>query len=240
PAPVGSGTLLRIRLAPETPLKGVRAFLVVQALRRLGDVVIVVPPVASLQAEQFANDFALRLVTTSREAEIERVTRGAGDVAAVQIGEDVAQSAGQAIPAVEGRRAAGLPAGTAASDGSVGGGAPRAPRTTQAVPLPNASAPAAAGQGAAPTALDLAAVAGESASVRQSRHVRIDLRRLDSLMNLIGELVITRGRLLQIATGFDDPALADSVTQASRLIGDLRDEIMTSRMVPVWQVFDRF
>jgi two-component system chemotaxis sensor kinase CheA len=30
------------------------------------------------------------------------------------------------------------------------------------------------------------------------------------------------------------------VTQASRLIGDLRDEIMTSRMVPVWQVFDRF
>jgi two-component system chemotaxis sensor kinase CheA len=75
---------------------------------------------------------------------------------------------------------------------------------------------------------------------RQSRHVRIDLRRLDSLMNLIGELVITRGRLLQIATGHDDPALADSVTQASRLIGDLRDEIMTSRMVPVWQIFDRF
>src|SRR5438067_683067 len=90
-------------------------------------------------AELFANAFALRLVTTSSEAEIERVTRGAGDVAAVQIGEDVAQSAGQAIPAVEGRRAAGLPAGTAASDGSVGGGAPRAPRTTQAVPMPNAS-----------------------------------------------------------------------------------------------------
>jgi two-component system chemotaxis sensor kinase CheA len=70
--------------------------------------------------------------------------------------------------------------------------------------------------------------------------VRIDLRRLDSLMNLIGELVITRGRLLQIATGVDDPALLESVTQASRLIGDLRDEIMTSRMVPVWQIFDRF
>jgi len=85
-----------------------------------------------------------------------------------------------------------------------------------------------------------AAEAAEVTGVRQSRHVRIDLRRLDSLMNLIGELVITRGRLLQIATGLDDPALADSVTQASRLIGDLRDEIMTSRMVPVWQIFDRF
>jgi two-component system chemotaxis sensor kinase CheA len=85
-------------------------------------------------------------------------------------------------------------------------------------------------------------VAGAAASgaPRQQRSVRIDLHRLDSLMNLIGELVITRGRLMQIAAGLDDPALADSVTQASRLIGDLRDEIMTSRMVPVWQVFDRF
>jgi two-component system, chemotaxis family, sensor kinase CheA len=63
---------------------------------------------------------------------------------------------------------------------------------------------------------------------------------LDSLMNLIGELVITRGRLQQIAVGLADPALTESVTQASRLVADLRDEIMTSRMVPVWQVFDRF
>src|SRR5213080_921850 len=53
PAPIGSGTLVRVRLVPETPLKGVRAFLIVQALRRLGDVLIVAPPVGSLQAEQF-------------------------------------------------------------------------------------------------------------------------------------------------------------------------------------------
>src|SRR5437868_2784150 len=212
PAPVGSGTLVRIRLAPETPLKGVRAFLIVQALRRVGEVVIVVPPVASLQAEQFGHDFALRIVTTSSEAEIERVTRGAGDVASVRVGEDDAQKVGQAPSGAEARRAPSP-----------------APPT---LPSDDASAPA------APTALDMAAAS--DAGVRQSRHVRIDLRRLDSLMNLIGELVITRGRLLQIATGLDDPALADSVTQASRLIGDLRDEIMTSRMVPVWQVFDRF
>ena len=38
-------------------------------------------------------------------------------------------------------------------------------------------------------------------------HVRIDLRRLDTLMNLIGELVITRGRLAQLAGAIDDPAL---------------------------------
>src|SRR5919107_5601610 len=83
-------------------------------------------------------------------------------------------------------------------------------------------------------------MAAESAQQRQARHVRIDLRRLDNLMNLIGELVITRGRLQQVAAGLADPALDDTVRQTSRLIGDLQDEIMTSRLVPVWQVFDRF
>ena len=72
------------------------------------------------------------------------------------------------------------------------------------------------------------------------RNVRIDLRRLDALMNLIGELVITRGRLVQLAVTRDDPALDRAVTEASRLVADLQDQIMASRMVPVWQVFDRF
>jgi two-component system chemotaxis sensor kinase CheA len=63
---------------------------------------------------------------------------------------------------------------------------------------------------------------------------------LDTLMNLIGELVITRGRLQQLAATINEPALTETVTQASRLVADLQDGIMTSRMVPVWQVFDRF
>jgi two-component system chemotaxis sensor kinase CheA len=85
------------------------------------------------------------------------------------------------------------------------------------------------------------AVGGQRASAApRERRVRIDLRRLDTLMNLIGELVITRGRLAQLASSLGDPALDEAVSQAWRLITDLQDEIMTSRMVPVWQVFDRF
>ncbi|HEU4565290.1 MAG TPA: chemotaxis protein CheA [Gemmatimonadaceae bacterium] len=85
-----------------------------------------------------------------------------------------------------------------------------------------------------------AGTAAESVRGRPARSVRIDLRRLDSLMNLIGELVITRGRLAEIARGIDDAALAETMDQATRLIAELQDEIMLSRMVPVWQVFDRF
>ena len=68
----------------------------------------------------------------------------------------------------------------------------------------------------------------------------MDLARLDALMNLIGELVITRGRLLQLTAGSPDPALDEEMQRAARLIADLQSEIMTARMVPVWQVFDRF
>jgi two-component system chemotaxis sensor kinase CheA len=85
-----------------------------------------------------------------------------------------------------------------------------------------------------------AGTASELAPARQHRHIRIDLHRLDTLMNLIGELVITRGRLQQLAVTINEPALTETVTQASRLVADLQDTIMTSRMVPVWQVFDRF
>ena len=84
------------------------------------------------------------------------------------------------------------------------------------------------------------AIAVATPAVRAQRSIRIDLRRLDTLMNLIGELVITRGRLLQLTSTSDDPALVEAVSQTSRLVADLQDEIMTSRMVPVWQVFDRF
>src|SRR6185436_17576820 len=79
----------------------------------------------------------------------------------------------------------------------------------------------------------------ESAGGR-SRHIRVDLRRLDSLMDLIGELVTTRGRLNEVAAERRDPLIDDVAIQVSRLSSDLQSEIMQARMTPVWQVFDRF
>ncbi len=97
-----------------------------------------------------------------------------------------------------------------------------------------------AGPGRHRTSMQLAASDDAAPVARGTRHVRIELSRLDTLMNLIGELVITRGRLLQLMAGNGDAALDEAMTQASRLIGDLQAEVMASRMVPVWQVFDRF
>ena len=79
-----------------------------------------------------------------------------------------------------------------------------------------------------------------TAERRGTRSVRIDVRRLDALMNLVGELVIARGRLTQLAGELGDLSLDETVSASSRLITELRDEITASRMVPMAQVFDRF
>src|SRR5881409_574035 len=85
-----------------------------------------------------------------------------------------------------------------------------------------------------------AAAAGAALEPARSRHLRVDLRRLDGLMDLIGELVTARGRLNELAAERRDPAVEDVAIQISRLTADLQTEIIQARMTPVWQVFDRF
>ncbi|HEX2779526.1 MAG TPA: chemotaxis protein CheA [Gemmatimonadaceae bacterium] len=193
-APGGEGLLVRVAIATDAPLRGVRAFMVVQSLRGIGTVTTIVPPLDELKEDRFGADFAVRLVTGRAPADVQSVVAALGDVSAVAVEE--------------------------------GSGA-----TAPATPAPGAAAPNGNGANGNGAAAD---------GARANRNVRIDLRRLDNLMNLIGELVITRGRLTQLSATIADSALDETVTQASRLISDLQDEIMTSRMVPVWQVFDRF
>ena len=75
---------------------------------------------------------------------------------------------------------------------------------------------------------------------KPARHIRIDSRRLDTLMNVAGELVIARDRIAQISERLGDEELVEATRHASQIVATLQNEIMTSRMVPVWQVFERF
>src|SRR5213596_1338286 len=85
-----------------------------------------------------------------------------------------------------------------------------------------------------------AAAAGAAVEPARSRHLRVDLRRLDGLMDLIGELVTARRRLNHVAAERRDPAIDDVAIHISRLSADLQAGIIQARMTPVWQVFDRF
>ncbi|CAM3402213.1 MULTISPECIES: chemotaxis protein CheA [Brevibacillus] len=70
--------------------------------------------------------------------------------------------------------------------------------------------------------------------------IRVDIERLDILMNLFSELVIDRGRLEQLAREIGKTELQETVEHMSRISGDLQSIILTMRMVPVEQVFNRF
>jgi two-component system, chemotaxis family, sensor kinase CheA len=90
------------------------------------------------------------------------------------------------------------------------------------------------------TGADAGTTEGEGeGSAGRARNIRVDLRRLDTLVNGVGELVIVRDRMRRLAPRAE-PDLAETVDQASRLISELQGEIMRARMAPVWQVFDRF
>ncbi|HJQ54130.1 MAG TPA: chemotaxis protein CheA [Gemmatimonadaceae bacterium] len=82
--------------------------------------------------------------------------------------------------------------------------------------------------------------AAPAAPQKSARQIRIDAKRLDTLMNVVGELVIARDRIAKIADQIGDPSLIEATLRASQILANLQNEIMTSRMVPVWQVFERF
>ncbi len=137
------------------------------------------------------------------------------------------------------------------------------PRAVDAVPAPLA-APAVLPAPKAPESAPRTAVAESNVNpavthpeneqtrsatpVQAPRMVRIDVERLDALMNLIGELVIGRTRLSRIGANLightDDLQLMEDLTETSRHIArisdDLQDQVMRSRMLPIESVFSKF
>ncbi len=77
-------------------------------------------------------------------------------------------------------------------------------------------------------------------SPRRATHVRIRASRLDSLMNLVGEIEIARGRLERELRGVPNEEVSVAFASASRLLTDLREQVIGARMVPVGDIFERY
>jgi two-component system, chemotaxis family, sensor kinase CheA len=76
--------------------------------------------------------------------------------------------------------------------------------------------------------------------VVRARQIRVDLRRLDAMMKQVGELVVARNRLVDLAVRRNDPELEATAERIARLVGGLQTEVIQSRMTPVGEVFERF
>ncbi|MTH52764.1 chemotaxis protein CheA [Bacillus mangrovi] len=82
--------------------------------------------------------------------------------------------------------------------------------------------------------------ANETKPKAASKTIRVNIDRLDVLMNLFEELVIDRGRLETISSDLKNAELQETVERMTRISGDLQSIILNMRMVPVETVFNRF
>jgi len=80
----------------------------------------------------------------------------------------------------------------------------------------------------------------QSASAREASTVRIDAAKLDALVDLVGELVISGANMDQHSQRLADPALQESASVMLRLVEEIRESTMKIRMVPIGETFSRF
>ncbi len=75
---------------------------------------------------------------------------------------------------------------------------------------------------------------------KMEKTVRVETAKLDNLVNLVGELIINRTRVVELGKKSGDELLENSLEQLERISTDLQNAVMKLRMVPIKQVFDRF
>jgi two-component system chemotaxis sensor kinase CheA len=105
--------------------------------------------------------------------------------------------------------------------------APAAVRAEVAKPAASSAAPA-------PVAADKAAASEAETTVR------VDTARLDEIMNMVGELVLVRNRLVRLGLNSNDEAMAKAVSNLDVVTADLQTAVMKTRMQPIKKVFGRF
>jgi len=80
----------------------------------------------------------------------------------------------------------------------------------------------------------------DSNVIASSNSIRVDATKIDSLINLIGELVIANANVVQKATERADTDLIESLSIASRMLEDIRESAMQIRMVEIGDTFNKF
>ncbi|SDT37887.1 two-component system, chemotaxis family, sensor kinase CheA [Pseudomonas sp. Z003-0.4C(8344-21)] len=136
-------------------------------------------------------------------------------------------------------------AATAGSASSVATPAAKAPAAAVAAPKaapkpePKAEAPKPAAAAPAPARAPASPPPEKPASEAETT-VRVDTARLDEIMNMVGELVLVRNRLVRLGLNSGDEAMSKAVSNLDVVTADLQTAVMKTRMQPIKKVFGRF
>lgn len=212
---------IEVSVREDCLLKAARAYMVFDALERNGEVIKAHPSVQEIEQEQFDRSFAVYYISQVDESVLRDQVSRVSEIESVNI-TPVDQAA-----LAELDNAANVPASPAAEvQAATQQAAAAAAATPAAAPAETPSAPRSAPQ----------AAAGSAAP----RTIRVDIDRLDSLMNLFSELLIDRVRLEQLASEVRRNDLTETVEHMARVSADLQNIVLKLRMVPVESVFNRF
>ncbi len=212
--PAASVTL-KVTVDPGCQLAGVRAYMVIKRLRQLGDVVGTQPSEGDIDEGQFDGTFTITVATERPGAKlVDAVLQITDIVAAEVVGEPVGGASAGASDADDTPADESTSAPASVAVGEAGDGPDRDAafsRATKAVP-----------------------------KLADTQTVRIALTHLDTMVDVMGELVIARSRLENVAERLDVRELTDAVGEVHRISAELQREVMATRMVPVGNIFNRF
>lgn len=211
-----------VAIREDCQLKAARAYLVFDLLERYGEIVKSSPSVQDIEQEKFDRNFSLYYITQKEAAEIQSMIINLSEIASAE------------ATALDHETLSQLASGAMGAAATADVTAPAvAEKTTDAVPVKKAEPPAADHN------QKNGARAG-GGTPAPSRTIRVDIDRLDVLMNLLSELLIDRSRLEQLAEEVKRTDLTETVEHMSRVGSDLQNIVLKLRMVPIDTVFNRF
>lgn len=205
-------------------LKAVRAYMVFDLLERNGEVVKSDPSVQDIEQEKF--DFSISVFTISRlsGSELQEQLTNISEIETV------------VVTLLDAESVAVLSAATTVAAAVEVVEAPPVIAEKQAT----TTGASTTNKGQAPAAGTSAPAAAQTTATNVARTIRVDIERLDTLMNLFSELLIDRVRLEQLSSEIKRTDLTESVEHMTRVSSDLQSIVLKLRMVPVDSVFNRF
>lgn len=215
---------ITVKVQESCILKAARSFLVFKAVEELGEIVISSPSAQDIEDEKFELDFTIIVIT---ESPLDRV------IAEIKSVSEIEDAVGAEMTITD-------------SDGEEA----KAPEKTAAektVPNPPAKAEpvkAAAAEKAAPASAGGAKQEKKAnAKAVGNRTVRVDIEKLDVLMNLVSELIIAKNSLVSATTqeNSESSAAVDSqIEYLENVTTSLHESVMKVRMVPIESVVNKF
>lgn len=218
--------LLKIEISPECTMKDIRAMIVLNNLEKSGNIISSTPTAEQIDAGEIGDFF--EVVIESELSEDELVSASSGpDIKQVTISSSSeSKKPGATQDLSEGETP--KPGDDDLKDKKSSEQKDASADDSKSIPS-DKDEPSARKE-----------KSSESGRKKEVKNIRVDIQRLDQMMNLVEDLVINGGRLKQIAKDHQIKEMDEALNMVSRSISDLQNLMMNIRMIPLSQIFNRF